>query len=467
MTVLVPIAMFGWIPVILLLFTVLSPRRAVITAFLGAWLFLPIVGYEIRGLPDYTKMSATTVGVLLAALLFDTDRLTRFKPRWVDLPIAIWCFVPFCSSISNGLGPYDGFSAVLERTVTWGLPYFIGRCYFKTLADLRDLAVGIVIGGVVYIPLCLFEIRMSPQLHTLVYGFHQHSWLQTYRFGGWRPTVFMQHGLMVGMWMGVTLMLGLWLWRTGVMKRLGAVPMGWIVLAHAVTFVLCKSLGAIAIVGLGIVVLAAAAWRKSAVPVVALMLIAPVYLGLRTVGGWDGAALLDAARRFDTAHVESLKMRLDFEAILSRHAERQPIFGWGGWGRNRPDAQTGETTITDSLWIIAFGVNGYVGLAAMIAMLLAPAVVLLRRVPPRLWTDPRFAPAVGLTVIVLLYLCDNMFNAMVNPIFMLTAGALGALTSLSPRDIYATAPAATRGRAVHPSAGVMRGQRPNVQGTLR
>ena len=45
--------------------------------------------------------------------------------------------------------------------------------------DLR-LAGGAVllIGGLIYIPFCLFEIKMSPQLHKWVYGYHQHAFDQ-------------------------------------------------------------------------------------------------------------------------------------------------------------------------------------------------------------------------------------------------------------------------------------------------
>ena len=40
---LTPISMFGWIPVVLVLFAILPARRAVIFSFLFAWLFLPMV----------------------------------------------------------------------------------------------------------------------------------------------------------------------------------------------------------------------------------------------------------------------------------------------------------------------------------------------------------------------------------------------------------------------------------------
>ena len=56
---------------------------AVIAAFLIAWLFLPMAGFRLAGLPDYTKMSATTLGVLMGAALFDADRLELVDHRLV------------------------------------------------------------------------------------------------------------------------------------------------------------------------------------------------------------------------------------------------------------------------------------------------------------------------------------------------------------------------------------------------
>src|SRR5439155_766973 len=88
---LVPFTLFGWIPFVLFLFMVLPPRRAVITAFLLAWLFLPIAGYAVKGLPDYTKMSATVIGVMMGEAIFDTDRLLDFRIRWIDIQLLIWC----------------------------------------------------------------------------------------------------------------------------------------------------------------------------------------------------------------------------------------------------------------------------------------------------------------------------------------------------------------------------------------
>src|SRR4051812_47822860 len=159
--------MIGWIPTVFALFAYLPPRRAMITSFVGAWLFLPMASYPLPFLPDYTKMSATCVGVFLATLVFDTNRVLRFRPSWVDLPLAVFCGGAFVTSITNGLGVWDGSSNMLSQVITWGLPYFIGRLYCSDSRGLRELAVGIFIGGLLYVPFCLFEMRMSPQLHNL------------------------------------------------------------------------------------------------------------------------------------------------------------------------------------------------------------------------------------------------------------------------------------------------------------
>jgi hypothetical protein len=160
----IPVALLGWIPLSLALFVVLRPQQAVICGIVGAWLLLPPASLAISGLPDYDKSMASTVGICLATLIFQPNRLLGFRPRWFDVAIVAWCACPMISSLENGLGAYDGFSAVLSTIVRWALPYFIGRLYFGTLEELRELSVGVVVGGLIYVLPTLFEMRMSPWL---------------------------------------------------------------------------------------------------------------------------------------------------------------------------------------------------------------------------------------------------------------------------------------------------------------
>ncbi len=279
MSFLVPIVMFGWIPVVLYLFMRIPAQRAVIVSFIVAWLFLPVAEFALPGLPDYTKMSATCYGILLATFIYDVGRFSSFKFSWIDLPMLIWCLCPLASSITNGLGAYDGFSTVLTQTLTWGVPYFLGRIYLNNLSGLRDLAIGIFMGGLVYVPLCLYEIRFSPQLHRILYGFHAHpDFGQTMRYGGWRPTIFMIHGLPVGLWMMAASLVGIWLWQTGVIKQVWNIPMKWLVAALLFTFILCKSTGAYFLLLLGVGILFFGKQFRTALPVFLLIGVICSYL---------------------------------------------------------------------------------------------------------------------------------------------------------------------------------------------
>ncbi len=425
MTILVPLALFGWIPLVLLLFLLLPPRRAVIAAFLFAWLFLPIAGYSIEGLPDYTKMTATSLGVMLGVVLFDAGRLARFRPHWIDVPMALWCLVPFASSVTNGLGVYDGLSGIVNTTIVWGLPYFIGRLYFYDLEGFRELAIGIFIGGLIYVPLCLYEIRMSPQLHTIVYGFHQHDFGQTRRAGGWRPTVFMQHGLMVGMWMAMTSLIGVWLWRTRALRHIGSVSMLLLVPVLLVTTILCKSFGALMLLVGGLAVFFAIDVTRSRLAIWCLILVVPVYLVGRIGLRWDGAETVDLIAIVSDERAGSFATRVENEVLLVDKAMQRPVFGWGGWGRGQVFDDSGRNiTVRDSLWVIALGHHGLVGLVSVMGILLVPAAVLIRRLTPSALTTPAYAPAAACVITVLLYACDNLANAMMNPVILLVAGGL-------------------------------------------
>lgn len=429
MTPLVPITMFGWIPVVVALFLKLKPRHAVTVAFIAAWLFLPIVEYPLPGLPDYTKMSAACWGIFAAAFLFDQQRILSFRPKAVDLPMILWCLCPIASSLTNGLGLYDGISEALENTVVWGFPFLIGRLYFSNLQGMREFALGIVYGGLVYIPLCLIENIMSPQLHRWVYGFHQRSFAQTFRFGGWRPMVFMEHGLMVALWMASASLTSFWLWATGAIKRIKNVPIVWLMPALFFTAVMARSMGALALLAMGMGILYVVKKFKTKIMVVCLIIIPMMYISTRATGAWDGYNLQEfIAYNISYERALSLWTRMENENILVEKALQRPLFGWGGWGRSRVyDEEGKDITITDGLWIIILGKTGLFGLGVFTLSLLLPIIIFLKKYSVKSWTHPAIAPSAALAVLLGLYMIDNLLNAMVNPIFAVVAGGLTGL----------------------------------------
>jgi hypothetical protein len=427
MGLLVPFSMFGYIPFVLFLFMVLPPRRAVIASFLVAWLFLPMAAYKVPSLPDYTKMSATVIGVLLGAAIFDADRLFSFRPRWIDLPMLLWVCSPMASSYLNDLGLYDGTSEIIRQMFAWGLPYIIGRVYFTDLESIRELAVGIFIGGLVYVPLCWFEVRFSPQLHVWVYGFRAGAFDQQMRDGGFRPTVFMQHGLMVGMWMSMTALVGVWLWKSKTIRQLWDTPMYVLVPTLLFTAYLCKSKGALLLLFIGLVALFTTKWVGTKA-VIVLMLLAPLgYMYVRAEGIVTGENMVQLAREvFGEERAQSLQFRLDCENQLVVKAMEQPWFGWGGWSRSSVVNDDGKSVITDSLFIITLGKAGWVGLFGLYLMLVLPMFLVCWDWRLELWTHPVVAPVVALGIVTSLYMYDHLMNGMVNPIFMLALGAVAS-----------------------------------------
>ena len=259
------------VPIVFYLFKRFSVAQAIVTAFLVAWLFLPQkAGFSFSGLPDYERISATCYGIVLCLLIFGSQQKTIWKFNWIDIPIVIYCICPFFSSLSNGLGAYDGASATLGNIVQYGLPYFIGRIYLANTQGLSILTKSILISGLVYVPLCLYEVRMSPQLHRIVYGYHGiRQFAQGIRYGGFRPSVFMRHGLSVGMWMMAVTLIALWLWQSGVVKK---IPISIIIFILLVTVILVKSTGAYAYLLYGLIVLFTAKLLRFSFPLVILCL---------------------------------------------------------------------------------------------------------------------------------------------------------------------------------------------------
>lgn len=434
-TPLVPLILFAWLPIVVFLFRWLPPRRAVLIAFIGGFLFLPQYSYPVPILPDYERMTATCYGVIIGMLLFDIDRLRNLKLGWIDLPMVIWCLCPFATSISNDLGSYDGLLAMLVQIAKWGLPYLIGRMYFNSLDGMRQLAVGIFMGGLIYIPFCFYETVMSPQLHRMLYGFHQHAFGQTVRpDGSFRPMVFLQHGLMVGSWMMAAALIGIWLWRSKTIESIWGIPMKWLVIAQCFMVVMVKSTGALLLMFLGVSIMFFSKWSRVAILVWLLILIVPPYLYVAASGDVEADTAIEfVSKALNPDRAQSLGFRLANEEPLARKARQRWVFGWGGWARaaiySKYDGS--QQSVSDSLWIVAYGAFGTVGLVSLMAALLFPSIGFLISYPATHWGHKRLAPVSAIMIILILYTLDNLLNDMRIPLYIV---GMGGLSGLLTRD---------------------------------
>jgi hypothetical protein len=457
--ILVPLALVGFIPVVVACFLWLGPRRAMLATILGGWLFLPQYDHWYDPPLLRTKAMFVPAVVLVVSLLLDMGRWRRLRPRLVDVPLLVLCVAPFVSALSNGLGYYEASSAAFEAVTTWGAPYLLARVYFKDPGALPELAVALVVAALVYSPFCLWEIRMSPQLHRIVYGFSPFGMFVTVmRFGGFRPTVFMSTGLAVGMFMACGTLSALWLWRTGARRKLGGLSLGWVSLFLVAVTLLCKSTGSIILLAGGYLALEMARRLRTSALILLLLAAPPTYCVAR-LSGWTGEPLVTLARRLvNEERAQSMQFRLMNEDMLISKAMKRPWFGWGRFGRSRVRDEEGQdVAITDGMWIVNLGVNGITGLVALGLLLALPALQLLRRFPARYWSDPRLAPAGALVVAVLVWAVDDLFNAMMTPVFPVIAGAVTSFC-LFVRRARARRPSAVHLRQVVPQSSPSPGE---------
>jgi len=442
------IAILGWAPLILVLFSLLPARRAVVVGSIASWLLLPSVGIDLPGIPEYSKTTAATTGILFATLFFESNRLLAFRLRWFDLPMILWSLCPFISSLTNDLGLYNGLSGVFSHMTQWFLPYLVGRLYLTDAEGLREFVIGTITGAVCLIPFALFEIRMSPKLMGMVYGF---GWFEGTRYGGYRPRVFFSTAIEFGLWMNCMTVLAWWHWQTGNLKYLLRLPGGVVFAALLITTIACRATSAMVLNLFGLAALWHAWWTKKKWAMWGLLLLSPIYYGIRIADIWSGRGAVEVSRvLINEERASSLEYRLEMEDLFIAKAWQRPIFGWGGWGRNNVFDGGTQVTVVDGRWIFALGVFGIVGLIGMTTALLLPSALFLRRFPVQQWDRPDLVSAAGIALVLIIFCLDGLINGMLNILYVIAAGGLANIVSgrARPRAKIAVLSAAHQARVV-------------------
>ncbi len=426
--------LFGWTIFSVAMFRKKAPADAVILVIAGGVLFLPMYSFKVPFLQEYGKMFAIACSLLVGELAGKARSGIELKRSPVDLFVPCWCVLsPMATSLSNGLGAYNGLTNAVGNLLSWAVFYWAGRRYFGSPESMRKLMVALVVGGLLYLPLIAFEVRMSPQLSRIVYGFFPHSFVQHIRYGGFRPIVFMQHGLMVALWTGAAAIAAFWLWRSKSITRLGKIPMWLIALALMGGTALCKSVGPLILTAIGIGGYYLAWKTRSTLLIKGLMICVVAYIALRMSGVLHITALEELLiRYFDAERVQSALARMTEEDLFGDRARLRPLFGWGGYNRGWPiDPRTGEKLIgmIDSLWIIQFNTFGLFGLISSFGIILAGPLAFLRKFSRGKSRHPESegGPSIDaflIGVIAALFAVDCLQNAMFNPFYLLCTGAL-------------------------------------------
>ena len=207
-------ALILWVLVSVVLFFTTKPEKAALITIFGGLLFLPEkVVFKVPLLPEFTKQTIPYFAAILGFTLRQPNRVWRLpRERWFLLATLVMIVAGIGVGKTNpdgltygvwrkiflpGLTVKDGMYVAMHMIFSVGIPFFMGTVLIRELGDVEDLLRFVVKIALVYSLFALIEVRLSPQLHLWVYGFAQHSFGQTMRFGGYRPMVFMEHGLAV------------------------------------------------------------------------------------------------------------------------------------------------------------------------------------------------------------------------------------------------------------------------------
>jgi hypothetical protein len=276
-----------------------------------------------------------------------------------------------------------------------------------------------------YSLLMLVEIRLSPQLHNWIYGFLPSRFDQQMRGGGFRPVVFLGHGLLVAFFTSLAFVAAVYL-----AKRRAEVfgLSAWFWAAYlAGILVLCRSLGPLMLSSAAVCVMLLV--RRGGVQLIcALAAIALLaYPMLRGADIVPVQALADQVAAANEERAASFQTRIDNEDSLLARANQRPVFGWGGYGRNRVfDENTGkDLSITDGTWIIIIGTYGWAGYISAFGLLCLPMVAAWRR------GEQLSAASAALSLILAVNLLDLLPNSSLSPMTWLFAGSLVPLTKKS------------------------------------
>ncbi len=439
------VALFASIPACVVMFSVMTRERAVAYALMGAALFLP---ERVEFAVPYLDLNKTTIPPLIMVLLVlaSPKKLPQSRTGasfFSSISVAVLLSV--AGTVLNNRQPLalaPGFVAPglnitnIVPKFFWLLfyyliPFYLGERVLGSREGAKTLLKVISNLGMVYVLLMLVELRVSPQLHAWVYGYHQHSFAQAVRAGGYRPLVFTLHGLVATMFMVAAIFATISLMRANEpLPRINAKKRAIIML---LLLAFCNSMGSL-IYG---VLVSPLLWfakpqkiRKLASWGTIVIIGYPLLRSLELLPTDEIIAYLQKEAPDRAA---SLLFRFMNEDDLLTNWRMNPWFGSGADGRIGVFNDEGNlVTVFDGLWIIILASYGYVGFITQFTLFLSPIWFAAKAMKKRLRVRHEDLMLVaGLTMIVFIHTFELLINAMGNCLLALSAGTLlGLVRSL-------------------------------------
>jgi hypothetical protein len=442
------LALLLMFPAAIFAFTKLPALSAVLFLLLGGTLFLPErLYFDLPGGLLLDKYHIPHLCALVGILVVAKRQVREARlGTGIDILVFVMLLAAIGTALTNrdalqfgptritGLNLISGLSrgfSILFGVIAMAA-FLVARVLVRTGADARQILNAWVIASLVYSPFMLVELRMSPQWNNWIYGFHQHSFAQAVREGGYRPMVFMAHGLSLAVFTCAGAFAA-WALVKGRTRVLGYPS--WPVAAFlSLLLVGLNSLGALVY----LVVMLPVAWfltPKTQLRVAAILAIFvffyPVMRGLEF---FPRQGILDLSAQISQDRAGSLAFRFNNEDQLFERAMERPLFGWGQSARSHVfSAETGrDISVTDGAWIGVLGQTGIIGYAAYYGLLLLPIFMALRAIDRIAVADRPLIS--GFALVLTIYAVDQIPNGIFNGLGMLIAGAVAGLAQGMPNE---------------------------------
>jgi hypothetical protein len=369
-----------WPFIAILLYKKFDTVTATFWTIVGGYMLLPVkTVFDFPMVPPIGKDEMSAISALIGCVVIKHKKIAFFGANNLQKTlIGLLLIIPILNVFLNtepmfngqlwikGLTVYDAVGQVALQYLGL-LPFVIAVSIVKNAEDLTKIMRLLVIAGLVYSIPVLFEIRMSPQLHTWVYGFFPHSFAQQMRFDGFRAVVFMGHGLLVSIFLFVCVCAAAIQVKTGTQreKTRNIFIFGYLLLV----LIASKSVGAIilgTLLSLSILFLFVSMQKIIVKTTVTIFLLYPTLSILNLV---PYESIVGFIGDFSVERADSLDFRFTHEKAMLAHAYEKVMIGWGSWGRNRL-----SDSISDGYWLIVYGQYGAVYFYALFGLFVLPAV---------------------------------------------------------------------------------------------
>lgn len=408
---------------------------AIIYTIIGGYLFLPLhTRFDLPLFPILNKGNIPSIVTYLLVGVFSTTKIKIFhKSSAINFLIVIYLFSPFVTAMNNsqpiviadsfryGMNVFSPSALSLLMIQFFVLmPLIVGRQYLSSDEAIKNILRIFLLVGVVYTLFVLWEVRMSPRLHTQIYGVHAGAFNQQKRQDGFRAMVMIGHGLLVSLFLVIVFISAIYAWIKR--EKFFGVP-AIALLAYLFAVVILNKTYAATIYAVFCLILLRMLSMSVQKTVIVLLSVTVILYPIFRVSGWiPTESVTSKVAEISLDRAASLQFRFDNESILLDRANIKPLFGWGGYGRNRVyDEEGNDISVTDGEWVITYGTFGWVGYLAKYGLLVLPIMMIVKR---GVFRDKEKLHVVALAVILLVVLLDNLINAGIRPWTWLVAGAL-------------------------------------------